>query len=231
MKRSPTKLEARIDHAFRERALLKRALTHSSLLQDQPELTESNQRLEFLGDAVLQLVLTEALFTLFPGDREGLLSKRRAAIANGTYLAKLAREIGLDRALHFGASEEATGGRERASALEDAFEALLGAIYLDSDFAEARRVVLRIYGPLSDRLAAVEDFENPKGRLQEIIQPLHGNNALRYEVVLTEGAAHARNYEVAVFLADRRLGVGRGPSKKAAEESAARDALEAMQVN
>ena len=230
MKRSPTKLEVRIDHAFRDRSLLKRALTHSSLLQDRPELTESNQRLEFLGDAVLQLVLTEALFTLFPGDREGLLSKRRAAIANGTYLAAMAREIGLDHALRFGASEEATGGRERVSALEDAFEALMGAIYLDSDFAEVRRVVLRLYGSLAERLAAVEDSENPKGRLQEIIQPVHGNNALRYEVVQIEGKDHARKYEVAVFLADERLGSGSGSSKKAAEEAAARDALAAKRI-
>ena len=221
-------LEVRLDHVFRDRSLLERALTHSSLLQDQPNLTESNQRLEFLGDAVLQLVLTEALFTLFPDDREGLLSKRRAALANGVFLARLAREIGLDRALRFGASEEATGGRERASALEDALEALVGAIYLDSDFAEARRVVLRIYAPLGERLAIVEDFENPKGRLQEMIQPLHGNNALRYDVVRTDGEDHARSFEVAVFLLDRQLGSGRGTSKKLAEEAAARDALVAM---
>jgi ribonuclease-3 len=221
-------LEVRLDHVFRDRSLLERALTHSSLLQDQPNLTESNQRLEFLGDAVLQLVLTEALFALFPDDREGLLSKRRAALANGVFLARLAREIGLDRALRFGASEEATGGRERASALEDALEALVGAIYLDSDFAEARRVVLRIYAPLGERLAVVEDFENPKGRLQEMIQPLHGNNALRYDVVRTDGEDHARSFEVAVFLLDRQLGSGRGTSKKLAEEAAARDALVAM---
>ena len=224
-------LEVRLDHVFRDRSLLERALTHSSLLQDQPNLTESNQRLEFLGDAVLQLVLTEALFTLFPDDREGLLSKRRAALANGVFLARLAREIGLDRALRFGASEEATGGRERASALEDALEALVGAIYLDSDFAEARRVVLRIYAPLGERLAVVEDFENPKGRLQEMIQPLHGNNALRYDVVRTDGEDHARSFEVAVFLLDRQLGSGRGTSKKLAEEAAARDALVAMTLN
>ena len=223
-------LEARIDHAFRDRSLLARALTHSSLLPERPELTESNQRLEFLGDAVLQLVLTEALFALFPGDREGILSKRRAALANGTYLARLAREIGLDRELRFGTNEEAAGGRERASALEDAFEALVGAVYLDSDFSEARRVLLRLYGPLGERLAVVENAENPKGRLQEIIQPLYGNNALRYEVVGTEGEDHSRIYEVAVFLLDRRLGLGRGSSKKSAEEAAARDALTASRL-
>ena len=230
MNDSATPLEIRLDHVFRDRSLLGRALTHSSLLQDRPDLTESNQRLEFLGDAVLQLVLTEALFSLFPGDREGLLSKRRAALANGVFLARLAREIGLDRALRFGASEEATGGRERASALEDALEALVGALYVDSHFEEARRVVLRLYGPLGERLAVVEDLENPKGRLQEMIQPLHGNHALRYDVVQIEGEDHARSYEVAVFLLDRQLGTGRGSSKKLAEEAAARAALDGLRL-
>lgn len=222
-----------LDHlgiAFGDRALLDRAFTHSSLLQDRPALRESNQRLEFLGDAVLQLVLTEALYLRFPQDREGVLSKRRAALANGTYLARLAREIGLDAALRFGASEEATGGRDRDSALEDAFEALVGALFLDRGLDETRRVVLRIYGGLEERLAAVEDQENPKGRLQEIVQPLHGNQALRYEVLAIEGEDHARHYEVAVHLLDRRLGTGRGTSKKLAEEAAAREALRLLRA-
>ena len=230
MSASLEQLEIRIDYVFRDRSLLERAVTHPSLLQDRPDLAESNQRLEFLGDAVLQLVLTQALFELFPGDREGMLSKRRAALANGVFLAALAREIGLDLALRLGASEEATGGRARAAALEDALEALVGAIYLDSDLPTARRVVLGLYGPLPERLATVEDIENPKGRLQELIQPLHGNNALRYEVVRIEGEDHARAYEVAVRLLDRTLGEGRGSSKKTAEEAAARAALVAMRM-
>ncbi len=225
-----SQLELRIDHVFRDRSLLDRAVTHPSLLPERPDLPESNQRLEFLGDAVLQLVLTEALFGLFPAEREGVLSKRRAALANGTFLAGLAREIGLDAALRLGASEESTGGRTRPAALEDAFEALIGAVYLDADLVTARRVLLGLYGSLTDRLAAVEDVDNPKGRLQELIQPLHGNSALRYEVVRIEGEDHAREYEVAVRLLDRTLGEGRGSSKKAAEEAAARAALVTMRV-
>ena len=221
-------LEIRIDHVFRQRALLERAVTHPSLLQDRPDLVESNQRLEFLGDAVLQLILTETLFELFPGDREGLLSKRRSALANGVFLARLAREIGLERALQLGASEEATGGRSRAGALEDAFEAMIGAIFLDSNFETTRRIVLGLYGPLPERLAIVEDVENPKGRLQERVQPTHGNTALRYEVLGVQGEDHAREYEVAVFLHDRQLGTGRGSSKKQAEEAAARAGLAAL---
>ena len=218
------KLTARLAYSFRDLALLERAVTHSSFAQDQPG-TESNQRLEFLGDSVLQLVLTEALFQLFPTEREGPLSTRRAALANGTFLAQLAREIGLDACLRLSASDDALGTRLRTSALGDAFEALIGAVFLDSDFATARRVLLAIYGPLPARLALVEDASNPKGRLQELVQPAHGNDALRYEVTRTEGADHQREYEVAVFLRDRQLGAGRGSSKKLAEESAAREAL------
>lgn len=217
--------EARIGHTFRQRPLLECAITHPSYLQDHPATPESNQRLEFLGDAVLQLVLTEALFSLFPQEREGVLSRRRAALANGAFLSRLAKEIGLDAVLRLGASEESTGGRQRAAALEDALEALVGAVYLDSDLATARAMLLGLYGPLADRLAGVENFDNPKGRLQEIVQPLHGNNALRYEVTRINGEDHAREYEVAVHLLDRPLGSGRGSSKKTAEEAAARAAL------
>lgn len=223
-------LQVRIDYTFRNPAFLERAVTHPSFLQDHPDTAESNQRFEFLGDAVLQLALTEALFHLFPGDREGVLSKRRAALANGAFLAQLAREIGLDACLRLGGSEESTGGRSRASALEDAFEALIGAIYLDSDLATVRRVVRALYGDLPSRLAGVEDVENPKGRLQEKVQPTHGNNAVRYEVLRIEGEDHARQYEVAVHLHDRLLGTGRGSSKKTAEEAAARQALAALEA-
>lgn len=223
-------LQQRLGHTFRDVALLERALTHPSLLQEQPELLESNQRLEFLGDAVLQLILTEALFQQFPGEREGMLSKRRAALANGPFLTRLAGEIGLDGCLRLGASEESTGGRGRASNLEDAFEATVGAVYLDSDLGTVRGMVRGVYGDLSARLAGMDTSENPKGRLQELAQAAHGNNALRYEVIQITGEDHAREYSVEVYLLERPLGVGRGPSKKVAEEAAARVALAALQV-
>ncbi len=221
-------LQLRLAYLFRDPVLLERALTHPSYLQDHPELSESNQRLEFLGDAVLQLIVTEELFQLFPQDREGQLSKWRSALSKGVFLAELAREIGLEDCLRLGASEEATGGRQRASALEDSFEALIGALYLDSDLPTTKRVVLGLYGPFSERLTGSEDTDNPKGQLQEIVQPKHGNHALRYEVIGTEGEDHARAYEVAVFVNERSLGKGRGTSKKLAEEAAARAALETL---
>ncbi len=221
-------LQDRLTYTFRDPALLERAVTHLSFLPEHPDIAESNQRLEFLGDAVLQLVLTEALFQLFPGDREGLLSKRRASLTKGAFLVELARELSLDRCLRLGTSEESTGGRQRASSLEDAFEALVGALYLDSDLATARRIILSLYGDLPMRLRNSENDDNPKGRLQELVQPQHGNHALRYEVVAIEGEDHARAYEVAVHLNDRAIGQGRGPSKKAAEEAAARAALQTL---
>ena len=220
-----TRLEGRIGHGFKTRGWLEQAVTHPSLPQEKPEAGENNQRLEFLGDAVLQLIITEELFRLFPTEREGVLSKRRAALAKGAFLARLAQEIGLGAALRLATSEESTGGRFRAAALEDAFEALIGALYLDSDLAETRRVVLGLYGDLAARLAGMENQENPKGQLQELVQPLHGNSALRYDVIRTTGEDHAREYEVAVYLLDRALGTGRGTSKKLAEEAAARAAL------
>jgi ribonuclease-3 len=218
-------LQARIGHAFRDPAMLERALTHPSWVQDNPGGGENNQRLEFLGDSVLQLVLTEALFALHPADREGDLTRRRAVLGNGAFLARLSREIGLEAHLRLGSGEEAAGGRVRNAALEDAFEALLGAVYLDGGLEIARRVALGIYGDIPGRLAALEGHANPKGRLQEIVQPLHGNRALRYEVLATEGADHEKRYEVAVFLLERRIGSGSGSSKKLAEEGAARAAL------
>lgn len=221
-------LQARLTHTFRNPGLLTRALTHLSYLQNHPNEAESNQRLEFLGDAVLQLVLTQALFDLYPGDREGSLSKRRAVLSKGTFLAQMAKEVGLPDCLRLGPCEEAAGGRTKSAALEDAFEALIGALFLDSDFPTTKRIILGLYGPLQDRLATVEDEENPKGRLQEIVQPKYGNQALRYDIVNIMGEDHARQYEMAVFLLERKLGSGCGPSKKAAEEAAARVALDSL---
>ncbi|MBM3866423.1 MAG: ribonuclease III [Verrucomicrobia bacterium] len=223
MSASPTPPEVRLGHIFRDRTLLNQALTHPSLRQE-PVPPATNQRLEFLGDAVLQLVLTEALFQAFPGEREGELSRLRATLANGTCLAGLAREAGVDTVLRLSASEEAGGGRARPAALADALEALLGAVFLEAGIEGARRAVHALYGPLGPRLAA-DEADNPKGRLQERIQPVHGNDALRYALVATEGADHARTFTVTVYLRDQPLGTGRGSSKQAAEKAAAQAAL------
>ncbi len=221
-------LQKKIGYPFREPTLLVEALTHSSTLQDDPAAAPHNQRLEFLGDSVLQFILTAALYRDYPTDREGVLSRRRAVLSKGEFLTQMARDLGLDASLRLSKSEESAGGRNRASILEDAFEALIGAVYLDSDLATTQTLVLGWYGPLSERLVLSEDAENPKGRLQELVQPEHGNVALRYEVSATTGPRHARIFEVEVLLNDRKLGSGSGPSKKVAEEAAARVALESL---
>lgn len=221
-------LQKKIGYSFRIPALLVEALTHSSYLQEDPAAAPHNQRLEFLGDSVLQFIITAALYRDYPAEREGVLSRRRAVLSKGEFLTQMARDLGLAASLRLSKSEETAGGRNRASILEDAFEALVGAIYLDSDLATTQQLVLGWYGPLGERLAVSEDAENPKGRLQELVQPEHGNVALRYEVSATTGPRHARIFEVEVLLNDRQLGSGSGPSKKVAEEAAARVALAAL---
>ncbi|HEY1794250.1 MAG TPA: ribonuclease III [Opitutaceae bacterium] len=221
-------LEARIGHRFRDRSLLERALTHASFPHENPGGGGDNQRLEFLGDSVLQLVLTEALFSLYPGDDEGALTLRRAVLTGGRFLAAMARGAGIDACMILGANEEASGGRARDAAAEDAFEALVGAVNLDGGIEAARRMILHLYGDIPGRVASLEGHANPKGRLQEIVQPEHGNGAVRYEVTAAEGEDHRKSYLVTVLVNGRRLGDGRGSSKKAAEEEAARAALAAL---
>lgn len=225
---SPASLQTRLGHAFARPELLAEALAHPSYVNDHPEAGPSNQRLEFLGDAVLQLIVTDALFALFPAEPEGALSRRRSILTKGRCLTELALELGLDSALRLGGSEKSTpAGRVRASNLEDAFEALVGALYLDAGLERTRALVLAAYGPLEPRLAAGSLVDNPKGRLQELVQPTHGTGALRYETSQSGGPDHDRTYTSRIHLADRLLGEGRGPSKKAAEEAAARIALDA----
>lgn len=217
-------LQARLGYTFRDPALLARALTHPSLVNELPELMESNQRLEFLGDAVLQLVLSEEIFRLYLAEREGDLTNRRKKLVEGRFLAQLAGELALTDCLRV---QPATPELARSqSALADAFEALVAAIYLDAGYGPVRETVLRLYGDLPARLAKSLPADNPKGQLQERVQPRHGNNALRYEVTKTEGEAHQRSYSVTVYLLDRPLGTGTGSSKKIAEEAAALAALQ-----
>jgi len=217
-------LQHRIGYTFRDRALLEEALRHPSIAST-GATDASNQRLEFLGDAVLQLVISEALFHREPGAREGVLSRRRSALTKGLSLTAVARELGLDEMLLLSPAEETAGGRQRPSALEDAFEALIGAVFVDGGFDAARRQLLQWYGPLSERLVALESGDNPKGRLQEMVQPQHGNDALRYEVTKIKGQPHERRFDVHLFFLDRLVGTGTGSSKKEAEENAAREAL------
>lgn len=218
-------VQRRLGHVFARPALLVEALTHPSYLNENPAAGPHNQRLEFLGDAVVQLIVTTELFARYPTDAEGALSRRRALLANGRCLAVLARELGLDAALRLGGSENTPEGRARHSNLGDAFEAVIGALLLDAGLEVARARVLACYGPLEARLALGLGADNPKGHLQELVQPSHGPACLRYETVQSGGRDHAKEFTARVFLAARLLGEGNGSSKKSAEEAAARAAL------
>lgn len=175
---------------------------------------------------MLHLLLTDTLFQRYPDEREGSLTKRRATLTKGTYLAGLARHLGLEAQLRLGGGEESTGGRSRAAALEDAMEAVIGAIYRDSDFTTVRSVVLAWYGDVSRRVAQLESGENPKGRLRNGSNPCTATVPCATRCPRSTARTTNAATEVVVYLKDQSIGRGRGPSKKVAEEAAAREALQ-----
>jgi ribonuclease-3 len=217
-------LQGRIGYSFRAEALLQLALTHPSVAHEQGAQLQHNQRLEFLGDAVLQLVLTGELYEKFPAYNEGPLTKARAKLVNRRALAEHGRGLGLGGHLIVSRGEEINGGRDRSSALADAFEALLGAIFLDGGFAVARDFILREFGPKLQGLDAIPVLDNPKGELQEFLQA-RSPEAPQYEVASASGPDHDRHFECVVRHGGQELARGSGKNKKAAESEAARAAL------
>lgn len=217
-------LQARLACTFRDEGLLRLALTHPSVAHEQSAEVQHNQRLEFLGDAVLQLVLTRELYEKFPAYDEGPLTKARAKLVNRRALAELGRAVGLGEHLILSRGEELHGGRERSSALADAFEALLGALFLDGGFDVAREFILREFGGKLQGLDLIPALDNPKGELQEFLQA-RSPEAPQYEVASASGPDHDRVFECIVHHAGVELARGSGKSKKAAESEAARMAL------
>jgi ribonuclease-3 len=217
-------LEGRIGYKFRNSLLLAEALTHPSLSFERKTFHVDNQRLEVLGDAVLQLVVTHHLYRLFPAFSEGQLTKLRSRIVSREGLKKHASALGLGDYLMLGRGEEGSGGRERASTLADAFEALVGAVYLDSDIATVRRFVLRVAGDELSALAREPSEHNPKGELQELLQAVSLQSP-SYDVLSETGPDHHKQFACRVSWEGRELGRGDGQSKKQAEINAASDAL------
>lgn len=217
-------LEQRIKYKFRNSLLLAEALTHPSLGHETQRHHFDNQRLEFLGDAVLQLIFTEYLFDQFPHLSEGHLTKIRARIVSREGLKELAERLGIGRYLMMGRGEEASGGRERASTLSDAYEALIGAMYLDSDFVTVRRIVLTDARDLLEGLEIDPPDTNPKGRLQEILQAISPRSPT-YRIVDQSGPEHQKKFVAEILWEGHELGMGEGHSKKEAETAAARNAL------
>ena len=217
-------LQAQLGYTFRDPALLRLALTHPSVAHEQGLPLQTNQRLEFLGDAVLQLVLTRELYQNFPAVGEGPLTKARAKLVNRRTLAERARQVGLGRNLLLSRGEEMHGGRERPSALADAYEALLGAIFLDGGFAAAEDFILRQFRGAFGELSVIPILENPKGELQEFLQS-SSSEAPQYHVVSATGPDHDRLFECTVHHGGIELARGHGKSKKTAESDAALAAL------
>ncbi|NMA43789.1 MAG: ribonuclease III [Oligosphaeraceae bacterium] len=217
-------IEELAGYKFKDQDLLLTALRHSSYVAEQSEPYECNQRLEFLGDAVLQLVLSDFLFTGLPDAQEGILSRTRSMLAREQANASYALKLKLDKALLLGNGENMSGGRERPSILGDAFEAFLGAVYLDGGLEEARDACLRLLPKPQECLQSLGLKENPKGMLLEYCQSRHQQKP-EYVCVSAEGPAHKPIYEVKVIFKGREIARGLGKNRKNAECDAAKNAM------
>ena len=220
-------LQKLIGYTFRDPALLRLALTHPSVEHEHNAPLQTNQRLEFLGDAVLQLVITWELYDKFPSFEEGPLTKARAKLVNRRTLAEHGRTLGLGGYLILSRGEQTHGGRERPSALADAFEALLGALLLDGGFTVAQEFIRCRFRDAFSGLSALPILENPKGELQELLQAT-SSEAPQYHVVSATGPDHDRLFECIVRHGGIELARGSGKSKKAAESEAALAALKQL---
>ena len=219
-------IEKNLKYTFKNKELLSTALTHSSYSNEKKKGTESNERLEFLGDSVLSIITSEYLFKEYSHQPEGELTKLRAALVCEKSLCEISRELGIGECLKLGHGEEHTGGRQRPSILADAFEAMLAAIYLDSGMDSARSFVLPF---IKEKLKNIDSTSalDYKTTLQEIIQQ-NPEEQLEYRLTGESGPDHNKHFIVEVHLNSNCIGRGEGHSKKQAEQSAAREALSLM---
>ena len=209
-------------HNFQDESLLKLALTHSSC----DRVGGDNQRLEFLGDAVLDLIIAESLYAKFPEADEGALDRCRASIVNGKSLARAATAKGLGEYLEVGEAQRQHHPEPSKAMLEDALEALIGAIYLDGGIKAARETIMHLFGKQIEAIVLTTGSQNPKGKLQEWSQKNRKGEVPSYAELPAKGADHERTYTAAVSLSGKELGRGTGSSKKAAEAKAAQAALD-----
>ncbi|TVQ96122.1 MAG: ribonuclease III [Desulfovibrionales bacterium] len=217
-------VQKHIRYAFGDATLLAEALSHSSFANESPGRGQSNERLEFLGDAVLELCITEELYVRYPNANEGQLTTFRAMLVNEAVLADLSRKLRIDKALLLGRGEENQGGRQRQSLLSDAFEALLGAIFLDGGYFEARRWVREQFAGLWPRQEEVAVDKDHKTKLQEMTQQ-HCRDRPTYLLEGSSGPEHERTFHVLLKLPTGEEFRDSGSSVKKAEQNAARQAL------
>lgn len=217
-------LENRLGHTFAEPSLLHLALTHRSVSADDATRLD-NERLEFLGDAVLQLVITEALYRRYPDLAEGQMAKIRSALVSKPSLAEIAESIGLGGFVELAPSEDRSGGREKPSILADAMEAILGAVYLDAGLDVADRVIIEIWGDRISEKALRPGLKDYKTRLQEVLAQTGRRPSYEIE---GRGPDHDRRFRADAVIDGTAMGSGEGTSKKEAEQAAARAALERL---
>ena len=219
------KLSQRIDYTFNDHSLIELALTHRSCGG------KNNERLEFLGDSIVNLVIAEALFVKFPEAKEGKLSRLRARMVKGVTLAELARDFALGDFLHLGSGEMKSGGHRRESILADTVEAIIGAIYLDSDMDTVKGKILQWYDSRLTALSLDDPLKDPKTQLQEFLQ---GKQAPlpKYDVLNIEGSAHEQLFKVSCKVQDlEKTIVGQGGSRRIAEQEAAAQALKFLDIS
>ena len=224
-------LQKTLGYKFKDRELLLQALTHPSYVQGSDNSQFHNQRLEFLGDAVLGMVVADELFSLYPDEREGFLTKARSTICHGKGLTRLAKDLELDQYLRLGRGEKKAKTKDRSQMLGDCLEAVIGAVYLDGGYKPARKFVLRWMGPQFGELQNDMVTINYKGALQEWSQSQTGDNRFTYELVKTSGPDHAKEFSVRLLFNNRPLATAQGYSKKEAESHAAKKVLAMIQEN
>lgn len=218
-------LQASLAYTFQNILLLNKALTHKSYVNEKSVNIKNNERFEFLGDSVLDLIVSDYMVSTYPDFSEGILSKIRAAVVNEQCLADLARELKLGDYLLLGKGEDLTGGREKNSILANAYEAVAGAIYIDSDLKTAYGVLIRKLEKEIEKYADTTQFRDFKSELQQLTQ-LRFNCIPNYKVIDEFGPDHAKEFRVVVMTQNEVKGTGKGRSKKEAEQAAAQDFLD-----
>ena len=226
---SPEQVSKRLNLPFENYFLLSRALTHRSYLNENKDAIEDNERLEFLGDAVLDFIVAEWLYNHYPEKPEGDLTRLRAALVHTDQLAKFAKEIKLGQALRLGRGEIQAGGRERLTLLCDAFEALIGALYLQGGIQAVNQFMMPLLENVVDEIFINHLDEDTKSRLQEWAQG-NGYASPKYVLIGEEGPDHAKNFEMEVRIGKKPYGRGTGSSKQTAEKAAAREALMTLRI-
>lgn len=213
------KLEDRLDYSFKNRKLIIEALTHKSYKQPY-----NNERLEFLGDAVLDLIVGQYLFENFPNHDEGKLSKMRASLVNEEGFTRLAQHIGLGEQLFLSNAEENNGGRSKPSLLSNAFEAIIGALYLEAGLESAREISIKLLEEVHPDISLDTLFKDYKTTLQEMTQALFGTTP-EYKMVGSHGPDHKKEFEIAVFIDGKEYARASGKSKKVAQQESAEIAI------